>query len=193
MIEGTQGRHKQLRRFLHHQRFPRFREAALHQWPRRSNAASVDVLDARAVAPVLVEDAIGQRARGIDASARFLSFQPLRPEVFFKGLHQVASSIGRINGAEGPETFVIRRLVELRDGEGEELDGGLDQLAEALLVRPHEVDPAGQGCRCLDVDARHLSVLMQLTSGSNAAQQKWITPYVHRSRALFIRIELLLA
>src|SRR6266568_3183812 len=158
MIENAQGRHKQLRRFLHQQRLLRFREAALRQWPWGSNASGVDVLDARAVAPVLVEYPIGQRARGMDEDARLLPFQPLRPEVPRKGLHQGASASGGIDGAQRPEAVVIRRLVELRDGEGEELDGGLDQLAEALLIRLHEVDPVGQGRRGLDVDASHLPV-----------------------------------
>jgi hypothetical protein len=73
-------RHKQLRRFL------RFREAALRQRPRGSDAAGVDVLDARTIAPVLVEDSIGQATRGMDEDARFLSFEPLRAQVSCKGL-----------------------------------------------------------------------------------------------------------
>ena len=46
----------------------------------------------------------------------------------------------------------------MRDGEREELDGGLDQLAEALLIRLHETNPVGECRRRLDIDARHLPV-----------------------------------
>ena len=66
--------------------------------------------------------------------------------------------MSRIEGAKRPEAVVVRRPVELRDGERQESQGGSDQLAEPWLVRPHEVDPAGEGCRGLDVDARHLPV-----------------------------------
>jgi hypothetical protein len=80
VIEGERGRHKQLRRFLP------FREVALRQRPQGSDAAGVDVLDARTVAPVLAEDPIGQGTRGMGEDARFLSFKPLRAEVSCKGL-----------------------------------------------------------------------------------------------------------
>ena len=63
-------------------------------------------------------------------------------------------------------------------GKGQELDGGLDQLAEVLLVCPHEVDPVGQGRRGLDVDAGHLPVAdaadLRIERGrSTAAGRGW--------------------
>jgi hypothetical protein len=94
----------------------------------------------------------------MDEGTRLLLVQPLRPEVPRKSLHQGASAIGGIDGTQRPESVVIRRPVEMRDREREELDGSLDQLAESLLIRLHEVNPVGQGRRGLDVDAGHLPV-----------------------------------
>src|SRR5205807_8905578 len=92
-VEGAHGWHEQLRRFLHQQRFLRPREAAPRQWPRGSDAPCVDILDARPVAPVLVEDAIGQGARGVEEDARLLPFEPLRAEVVRKSIHQRACAM----------------------------------------------------------------------------------------------------
>src|SRR5260370_10624013 len=106
VIEVSHSWKKTCYRFLHDEYFLLERQASLHQWPWWRDPTRMNIFHFP-IAPVFIQDAIGQCAARIDKDALFPICHPYFSKVSQICLHQVLSPVGGIERTQRAKMTVI--------------------------------------------------------------------------------------
>src|SRR5713226_5437657 len=117
----------------------------------------VNVLDARLVAPVRVDQSVGEPASGIGHKIFPLLFKPSFSVLFFEHFKEVMARLSRVDETDGPVQLIVGPLVEKWWKHGKDLRR-FDHFPKVTVICSHQLNPLSKRPRGFDVDSCHFII-----------------------------------